>query len=141
MTTKPTNPKDAIGAAKLPLHLVPDTLRIYAAMAFAEGASKYGAYNWRAAGAAHRPRAGLQGHGRRQDGQGPQDRRGRGFLPGPVHGMTHQTARVSADGRRAAAMIPSSLGRDARVKPHMHPGGYSPFGQPRKGRVQVRLFR
>lgn len=48
--TKPTNPKDAIGASKLPLHLVPDTLRLYAAMAFAEGASKYGAYNWRAAG-------------------------------------------------------------------------------------------
>ena len=63
MTTKPTNPKDAIGAAKLPLHLVPDTLRIYAAMAFAEGASKYGAYNWRAAGAAHRPRAGVHGRG------------------------------------------------------------------------------
>lgn len=48
--TKPTNPKDAIGSTKLPLDLVPDTLSLYAAMAFAEGASKYGAYNWRAAG-------------------------------------------------------------------------------------------
>lgn len=47
---KPTNPKDAIGSTKLPLNLVPDTVGIYAAMAFAEGASKYGAYNWRAAG-------------------------------------------------------------------------------------------
>jgi hypothetical protein len=48
--TKPTNPKDAIGSTKLPLNLVPDTVGIYAAMAFAEGASKYGAYNWRVAG-------------------------------------------------------------------------------------------
>lgn len=46
----PTNPKDMIGATKLPLGLVPDTVDIYAAMAFAEGASKYGAFNWRAAG-------------------------------------------------------------------------------------------
>lgn len=48
---KDTNPKDAIGSAKLPLHLVPDTLQAFAALAFAEGASKYGAYNWRAKGA------------------------------------------------------------------------------------------
>lgn len=47
---KATNPKDAIGSTKLPLHLVPGTLKAYAALAFAEGASKYGAYNWRAAG-------------------------------------------------------------------------------------------
>jgi len=48
--TKPTNPKDRIGSTKLPISLVPDTLGVYAAMAFAEGASKYGAYNWRVAG-------------------------------------------------------------------------------------------
>lgn len=48
--TKPTNPKDAIGSTKLPLHLVPETLQAFACPAFAEGASKYGAYNWRAAG-------------------------------------------------------------------------------------------
>lgn len=47
---KPTNPKDALAVAKLPLHLVPDTIELYAALAFAEGASKYGAYNWRVAG-------------------------------------------------------------------------------------------
>lgn len=47
---KPTNPKDALAVAKLPLHLVPDTIEAYAALAFAEGASKYGAYNWRVAG-------------------------------------------------------------------------------------------
>lgn len=44
------NPKDAVGSTKLPLNLVPDTLAIFAAMAFAEGAAKYGAYNWRASG-------------------------------------------------------------------------------------------
>ena len=46
-----SNPKDRIGATKLPLTLVPDTLSVFAAMAFAEGASKYGAYNWRIGGA------------------------------------------------------------------------------------------
>lgn len=45
---KPVNPKDVIGSTKLPLDLVPDTVSIYASMSFAEGASKYGAYNWRA---------------------------------------------------------------------------------------------
>jgi hypothetical protein len=49
-TPDPTNPKDMIGATKLPLGLIPDTVDVYAAMAFAEGASKYGAFNWRAAG-------------------------------------------------------------------------------------------
>lgn len=48
--SQPTNPKDALAIAKLPLHLVPDTIEAYAALAFAEGASKYGAYNWRVAG-------------------------------------------------------------------------------------------
>lgn len=48
--SKPTNPKDALAISKLPLHLVPDTVRAYAALAFAEGAAKYGAYNWRVAG-------------------------------------------------------------------------------------------
>jgi hypothetical protein len=47
---KPSNPKDAIGSKKLPLDLVPDTIPIFAATAFAEGASKYGSYNWRVAG-------------------------------------------------------------------------------------------
>jgi hypothetical protein len=47
---KPTNPKDGIGSTKLPLHLVPDTLAINAAMACAEGDAKYGMYNFRTAG-------------------------------------------------------------------------------------------
>lgn len=48
--SKPTNPKDQIAVSKLPLHLVPSTIPMYAALAFSEGAAKYGAYNWRAAG-------------------------------------------------------------------------------------------
>jgi len=47
---KPTNPKDMVAVTKLPLHLVPSTISAYAALAFAEGAAKYGAYNWRVAG-------------------------------------------------------------------------------------------
>lgn len=47
---KDTNPKDTIGATKLPLDLVPDTAIAYMALAFLEGALKYGRYNWRVAG-------------------------------------------------------------------------------------------
>jgi len=48
--TKPTNPKDRVGAKKLPLDLVPSTIVTHAALAYLEGALKYGAYNWRVAG-------------------------------------------------------------------------------------------
>lgn len=49
--TKPTNPKDQAAVAKLPIHFVPPILQVYAAIGFAEGAYKYGAYNWRPGGA------------------------------------------------------------------------------------------
>lgn len=49
-TAKDTNPKDAIGSTKLPLDLVPDTMKAYAALGFLEGATKYGSMNWRVAG-------------------------------------------------------------------------------------------
>lgn len=42
-----TNPKDLLGVKKAPLHLVPPALRIRTARALADGARKYGAYNWR----------------------------------------------------------------------------------------------
>lgn len=48
--TKASNPKEALGSAKLALHLVPDAAVAHMATAFFEGASKYGAYNWRVAG-------------------------------------------------------------------------------------------
>lgn len=47
---KASNPKDGQAVNKLPLDLVPSTLPVFAALAFAEGAAKYGAYNWRIAG-------------------------------------------------------------------------------------------
>jgi hypothetical protein len=47
---KPTNPKDAMGSAKAPLGLVPDTIVVEVAMAYMEGALKYGRYNWRISG-------------------------------------------------------------------------------------------
>lgn len=48
--TKATNPKDAIGGKKLPLHLIPGSAKSVMALAFLEGALKYGKYNWRIAG-------------------------------------------------------------------------------------------
>jgi len=47
---KDTNPKDAIGCKKVPLHLVPSSGIAMTALAFLEGALKYGKYNWRVAG-------------------------------------------------------------------------------------------
>ena len=41
------NPKDALGAAKVPLSLVPPSAVIHCAEAFRNGAEKYGPYNWR----------------------------------------------------------------------------------------------
>lgn len=48
---KPSNPKDAMGSTKLPLSLVPATAMAYASLAHLDGALKYGAWNWRDAGA------------------------------------------------------------------------------------------
>lgn len=42
------NPKDAIGAGKLPLHLWPTTATALGSVALLEGALKYGARNFRA---------------------------------------------------------------------------------------------
>lgn len=50
MEAKATNPKDAIATNKLPYHLIPGSVKIAAALAYAEGAMKYGAFNWRVAG-------------------------------------------------------------------------------------------
>lgn len=45
--TDPANPKDRIGDLKPQLHLVPAALSIYASQAMANGAAKYGPFNWR----------------------------------------------------------------------------------------------
>lgn len=42
-----TNPKDRIGIHKPPIHLIPAAALIHEAMAFLDGAIKYGPYNWR----------------------------------------------------------------------------------------------
>jgi len=42
-----TNPKDAIGLTKPQLHLVPPALILHTSQAMADGATKYGPYNWR----------------------------------------------------------------------------------------------
>jgi hypothetical protein len=47
---KPTNPKDRAAVHKLPLGLVPGSMKVFAALAFTEGDAKYGGYNWREAG-------------------------------------------------------------------------------------------
>jgi hypothetical protein len=41
------NPKDLIGVTKVPLSLVPASSLIYEALAFQDGARKYGPFNWR----------------------------------------------------------------------------------------------
>ena len=47
---KPTNPKDAIGSNKLPLHLWPTTATAVGCLPMLEGALKYGRSNFRAIG-------------------------------------------------------------------------------------------
>ena len=48
--TKPTNPKDIIGADKIPLHLWPETATVLGSLALLDGALKYGRSNFRAVG-------------------------------------------------------------------------------------------
>lgn len=49
-SVKPTNPKEVVGSTKLPLHLIPAAALAHTSLAFYEGATKYGSYNWRIAG-------------------------------------------------------------------------------------------
>lgn len=47
---KPTNPKDAIGSDKLPIHLWPATATAMGCLGLLDGALKYGRSNYRAIG-------------------------------------------------------------------------------------------
>jgi hypothetical protein len=47
---KPSNPKDAIGSGKLPLHLWPATASALGSLGLLDGMLKYGRSNWRVAG-------------------------------------------------------------------------------------------
>ncbi len=49
--TKFTNPKDAIGSDKIPLHLWPPSATALGSIGFLDGALKYGRSNWRPTGA------------------------------------------------------------------------------------------
>lgn len=49
-SVKDSNPKEGIGATRIPFHLLPDGPLALVAMAFYEGGLKYGPYNWRFAG-------------------------------------------------------------------------------------------
>jgi len=51
MTEKASNPKDSIATDKLPLNLVSPIVQMYDAIAQFLGNVKYGAWNWRIAGA------------------------------------------------------------------------------------------
>jgi hypothetical protein len=51
MNSKPTNPKDAIGSDKLPIHLWPETATIMGAVGMLAGMLKYGRSNFRPMGA------------------------------------------------------------------------------------------
>lgn len=46
-SARPQNPKDIHGYKKVDLSLVPDIAVFHEAMAFIDGAEKYGPYNWR----------------------------------------------------------------------------------------------
>lgn len=48
--SKDTNPKDAIGGDKIPIHLWPEAATVLGCLACLEGATKYGRTNWREAG-------------------------------------------------------------------------------------------
>jgi hypothetical protein len=48
--TKPTNPKDAVGCDKLPLHLWPASATMMGCLALLDGMLKYGRSNFREAG-------------------------------------------------------------------------------------------
>jgi hypothetical protein len=47
---KPTNPKDAVGIAKVPVSCIPMTVLGELGLALMEGARKYGRANWRKSG-------------------------------------------------------------------------------------------
>lgn len=50
MSTKQSNPKDAVGVGKIPMSCVPSLPMQEVGVAMYEGARKYGRHNWRASG-------------------------------------------------------------------------------------------
>lgn len=50
LTTKDTNPKDAVGSRKVPMSVVPPVVLAEVAVGMVDGARKYGRFNYRVAG-------------------------------------------------------------------------------------------
>jgi hypothetical protein len=50
LNKKPSNPKDALGTAKIPYHVWPNTATLLGVMGMLEGSVKYGRSNYRAVG-------------------------------------------------------------------------------------------
>ncbi|MCK9569081.1 DUF5664 domain-containing protein [Candidatus Pacearchaeota archaeon] len=48
--TKPTNPKDAVGSQKVPMHTVPLRVLLEMGLGMLDGGCKYGTHNYREAG-------------------------------------------------------------------------------------------
>jgi dATP/dGTP diphosphohydrolase len=49
-TGKPSNPKDALGSTRAPLHMLPLVAQVAWSLAHMEGGAKYGLWNWCVAG-------------------------------------------------------------------------------------------
>jgi hypothetical protein len=52
--TKPTNPKDVLAQARLPIGVVPSTVLVALTVSLTEGALKYGRHKWRIAGVSNK---------------------------------------------------------------------------------------
>ena len=111
-TWKDTNPKDAIGSNKLPLHLWPHTATAYGCLAFLEGALKYGRSNFRAIGV----RATIY--------KDALDRHMNSWMEGedtdPESGLPHLAKALACVAILIDASVAGKLNDD-----RMYPGGYS----------------
>lgn len=108
---KPTNPKDAIGSNKVPMHLWPKTATVLGAMGLLEGALKYGRANWRAVGI----RASIY--------YDAIDRHMSAWFEGedtdPDSGLPHLAHALAS-----LAIIVDAIAGDHFVDDRMYPGGY-----------------
>lgn len=101
---KLTNPKDAIGSDKLPLHLLPTPALAEVCLAFLEGALKYGTANWRKAGV----RASIY----RSAGQRHGDKWWNGEDRDPKTRVHHLASRIACDMITLDAMLAGKLADD-----------------------------
>jgi hypothetical protein len=101
---KLTNPKDVIGSDKLPLHLIPTPALAEVALAFLEGALKYGTVNWR--------KAGVRSSIYRSAGQRHGDKWWNGEDRDPKTRVHHLASRIACDMITLDAMLTGKLNDD-----------------------------